>query len=223
MNNSSLGYLITEATKEAVERSRIKAQMRKLRAIIDADTARRNKAYSELGKFYYEDSLKTNSARVNFLKKLISHLNERIEKAETRYEDLELAHSVDDCSQALKTQVTTTLKNAKSSTTTLAKDLSNKARGRNTSATTAPMRVSKIKLTREQDDAIYSAIKKELKSDPETAADADSTLSKIHDILDALSEGESAEAEAGAKVSAIVEEAIDETLGKDEVAEDFTF
>ncbi|MDD6251958.1 MAG: hypothetical protein PUA85_04890, partial [Oscillospiraceae bacterium] len=81
----------------------------------------------------------------------------------------------------------------------------------------------KITLTREQDRAIFKAIKKELENDPETKETAEDTLSKIHDILDSLAEDEPEKETADVAADAVVNDTEEISQKKDEVAEDFTF
>lgn len=217
---TNLSALFAEASKEIIERSRIKSQMRKLRTIMESDKKRLQAAYAELGKIYYEGSENKKAARVEVLKKLITHLNSRIEKAEIRLARLEVARSLDDCTQALKTELSSKLNTAKAATAGIAKDLQEKAKKKADSLKKSVAK-DKITLTREQDRAIFKAIKKELENDPETKETAEDTLSKIHDILDSLAEDEP-EKETVAAIP-VPDEAENAPQKKDEVAEDFTF
>ena len=219
---TNLSALFAEASKEIIERSRIKSQMRKLRTITESDKKRLQSAYAELGKICYEGSENKKAARVEVLKKLITHLKSRIEKAEVRLAQLEVAHSLDDCTQALKTELSSKLNTAKATTTGIAKDLQEKAKKKADSLKKSVGK-EKIVLTREQDHAIFKAIKKELESDPEINDTAESTLTKIHDILDSLSEDAPKTQTAAAATDAVVSEAEEASQEKDEVAEDFTF
>ena len=217
---NNLSTLFAEASKEIIERSRIKSQMRKLRTIMESDKKRLQAAYAELGKIFYEGTENKNAARVEVLKKLIKHLNSRIEKAEIRLAQLEVARSLDDCTQALKTELSSKLNTAKAATAGIAKDLQEKAKKKADSLKKSVAK-DKITLTREQDRAIFKAIKKELENDPETKETAEDTLSKIHDILDSLAEDEP-EKETVAAIP-VPDEAEKAPQKKDEVAEDFTF
>lgn len=217
---NNLSTLFAEASKEIIERSRIKSQMRKLRTIMESDKKRLQAAYAELGKIFYEGTENKNAARVEVLKKLIKHLKSRIEKAEIRLVQLEVARSLDDCTQALKTELSSKLNTAKAATTGIAKDLQEKAKKKADSLKKSVAK-DKITLTREQDRAIFKAIKKELENDPETKETAEDTLSKIHDILDSLAEDEP-EKETVAAIP-VPDEAEKAPQKKDEVAEDFTF
>ena len=217
---NNLSTLFAEASKEIIERSRIKSQMRKLRTIMESDKKRLQSAYAELGKIFYEGTENKNAARVEVLKKLIKHLISRIEKAEIRLVQLEVARSLDDCTQALKTELSSKLNTAKAATTGIAKDLQEKAKKKADSLKKSVAK-DKITLTREQDRAIFKAIKKELENDPETKETAEDTLSKIHDILDSLAEDEP-EKETVAAIP-VPDEAEKAPQKKDEVAEDFTF
>ncbi len=220
---NTLSNLFAEASKEVMERSRIKSQMRKLRSIMESDKKRLNAAYAEIGKIYYQGTEVKNAARVEILKKLCKHLNERLEKGEIRLAQLQVAHSLDDCTQALKSELSSKIKGAKETTAEFAKELSEKAKKKANDLKNSASK-EKITLTKEQDKAIFRAIKKELESDPETKETAEDTLSKIHDILDSLAEDEPQKDSASEKVEAIIKEAKEKaTEKKDEVAEDFTF
>lgn len=219
---TNLSALFAEASKEIIERSRIKSQMRKLRTVMESDKKRLQAAYAELGKICYEGTENKKAARVEVLKKLIKHLKSRIEKAEVRLAQLEVARSLDDCTQALKTELSSKLNTAKATTTGIAKDLQEKAKKKADSLKKSVGK-EKILLTREQDHAIFKAIKKELENDPEINDTAESTLAKIHDILDSLSEDAPKTQTEAAATDAVVSEAEEASQEKDEVAEDFTF
>lgn len=219
---NNLSTLFAEASKEIIERSRIKSQMRKLRTIMESDKKRLQAAYAELGKIFYEGTEDKNVARVEVLKKLIKHLKSRIEKAEIRLAQLEVARSLDDCTQALKTELSSKLNTAKAATAGIAKDLQEKAKKKADSLKKSVAK-DKITLTREQDRAIFKAIKKELENDPETKETAEDTLSKIHDILDSLAEDEPEKETADIAADAVVNDTEEISQKKDEVAEDFTF
>lgn len=219
---TNLSTLFAEASKEIIERSRIKSQMRKLRAIMESDKKRLQAAYAELGKICYEGTENKKAARVEVLKKLIKHLKSRIEKAEVRLAQLEVARSLDDCTQALKTELSSKLNTAKATTTGIAKDLQEKAKKKADSLKKSVGK-EKIVLTREQDHAIFKAIKRELENDPEINDTAESTLAKIHDILDSLSEDAPETQTAAAATDAVVNDTEEISQKKDEVAEDFTF
>lgn len=219
---TNLSTLFAEASKEIIERSRIKSQMRKLRTITESDKKRLQAAYAELGKICYEGSENKKAARVEVLKKLITHLKSRIEKAEVRLAQLEVARSLDDCTQALKTELSSKLNTAKATTTGIAKDLQERAKKKADSLKKSVGK-DKIVLTREQDHAIFKAIKKELENDPEINDTAESTLAKIHGILDSLSEDAPKTQTEAAATDAVVSEAEEASQEKNEVAEDFTF
>lgn len=126
--NPTMSELFSDAAREIIERNRIKSQMNRILRIVKADTLRLNNAYAEIGKMYLDGTLDENSARVGVLLKNIEHLKLRIERANIRFEQLREAHSVDECTQAFKAEVTAKVKKAQEISTEFAKDLGEKAK-----------------------------------------------------------------------------------------------
>lgn len=127
-NTQKMGELFADAAREIIEKGRIKAQMNRIMQIVDADKGRLKTAYSEIGKMYCDGTLEKNAGKVEVLKKTIKHLEERIAKAKIRYEELQQAHSVDECTEAFKSELQSKVKQAKDASLEYARDLSGKAK-----------------------------------------------------------------------------------------------
>ena len=125
--NSKLSELFMDATKEVVEKGRITAQMYRLKKIMRNDLARLKDVYAEIGKLYLSGSIAKNKGKVMYATKEAEHLKKRLERAAERYKMLEEAHSVDDCTSALKTEISEKLKSAKNSTVAAAKKATQRA------------------------------------------------------------------------------------------------
>lgn len=246
VESAPLRDMFTDAAKEVIERARIKAQMNKILEIVEADSARLRKAYSEIGKMYCEGTLEENASRVEVLTGLVNHLNERIKRAKLRYDELEKVHSVDECTQAFKAELQVKLKKTAEDTADFAKDFTEKAKvkAQEISAKTKAKskKADKAELSKEQNKKLLSLIKEQLDDSEEAEEAAETTVEKIQSLLDSLSaddeiievtasDEDTAAKEASEVVEAIVDEALEEITAdkKDapaestEVAEDFTF
>lgn len=113
---STLGDLFLDATREVIEKSRIKAQMLRLERIMETDKSRLTAVYAEIGKLYIDGTLDKNKSKVKYAMKEIQHLKLRLERAEERYEQLKEAHSVDECKEAFRAELSAKLKQAQDST-----------------------------------------------------------------------------------------------------------
>ena len=136
--NSKLSELFMDATKEVVEKGRIKAQMNRLEKIMRNDLARLKDVYAGIGKLYLSGAIARNKGKVMYATKEAEHLKARLERAAERYKMLEEAHSVDDCTSALKTELTAKLKNAKDSTVAAAKKATQRAQDAVSSKSSKP-------------------------------------------------------------------------------------
>lgn len=123
-----MGELFVDATKEIVERTRIKGQITRLQEIMMADKKRLRNAYAEIGRMYCEGTLEKNKARVEMLYDTIDHLKLREERAKIRLEQLREAHSVDECTVAFREELESKVQQAKDKTAEVARDLSTKAK-----------------------------------------------------------------------------------------------
>lgn len=123
-----MGELFVDATKEIVERTRIKGQMSRLQEIMAADQKRLRNAYAEIGRMYCEGTLEKNKARVEMLYDTIDHLKLREERAKIRYQQLQEAHSVDECTVAFREELGSKVQQAKDKTAEVARDLGAKAK-----------------------------------------------------------------------------------------------
>lgn len=124
----ALGELFVDAAREIIERSRIKAQIEKIHRVIEADKSRLRNAYAEIGKMHCEGTLGENKAKAESLRKTIAHLQERLAKAKIRLEQLQQAHSVDECTVAFRQELNSKISRAKDVSVAAAKDLGAKAR-----------------------------------------------------------------------------------------------
>lgn len=123
-----MSELFVDATKEVIERTRIKGQISRLQEIMAADQKRLRNAYAEIGRMYCEGTLEKNKARVEMLYDVIDHLKLREERAKIRLEQLREAHSVDECTVAFKEELESKIRQAKEKTVETARDLSAKAK-----------------------------------------------------------------------------------------------
>lgn len=114
--STGLGELFLDATREVIEKSRIKAQMLRLERIMETDRNRLTAVYAEIGKLYIEGTLAKNKSKANFATKEIKHLKLRLERAEERYEQLKEAHSVDECKEAFRAELSAKIKQAQDNT-----------------------------------------------------------------------------------------------------------
>ncbi len=124
---AALGELFIDASREILEKGRIKAQISKLERIMNADKARLRNVYAEIGKMYVNNTLKKNSARLDYLYKAIAHLNTRLERAMARMAMLKEAHSVDECTEAFRAELSAKIKQAQDSAVTTAYNVKKKA------------------------------------------------------------------------------------------------
>ncbi len=238
--------MFTDAAKEVIERARIKAQMNKILEIVDADSARLRKAYSEIGKMYCEGTLEANASRVEVLTGLVNHLQERIKRAKLRYDELEKVHSVDECTQAFKAELQVKIKKTAEDTAEFAKDFSEKAKVKaqeiSAKSKAKSKKSDKAELSKEQNKKLISLIKEQLEDSEDAEETAETTVEKIQNLLESLSveeetedavviSEEAAPAEVTEVVEAIAREAMEEVAAETdalpaegaEVAEDFTF
>lgn len=130
MSNTTakLGDLFLDATKEVIEKNRIRSQMNRLERIMDTDRIRLKNVYAEIGKLYMEGTLAKNKGKLEYAKKEIKHLNLRLERAEARYEQLQEAHSVDECKEAFRAELSAKIKQAQDNTVIAAYNLKKKAK-----------------------------------------------------------------------------------------------
>ncbi len=126
--SAALGDLFVDAAREVIERGRIKAQMEKLLRIIEADKSRLHNAYAEIGKMHCEGTLGKNKAKTEMVYNTIAHLKSRLEKAKIRMDQLQQAHSVDECTVAFRDELNSKVQQAKEASVAAAKDFGAKAR-----------------------------------------------------------------------------------------------
>lgn len=124
---AKLGDLFIDATKEIIEKGRIKAQMNRLERIMETDRARLQTVYAQVGKLYMDGALAKNKGKLEYAIKEIKHLKLRLERAEERYEQLQEAHSVDECTEAFRTELSAKIKKAQDNTVIAAYKVKKKA------------------------------------------------------------------------------------------------
>ncbi len=124
---SPLGELFVDATREVLEKGRIKAQMVRLERVMEADKARKKGIYAEIGKMYVEGTIAKNKARLSYALKAIKHIDLRLERAEARYEMLKEAHSLDECTEVFRTELSKKISKAKDSVAITAYGVKKKA------------------------------------------------------------------------------------------------
>lgn len=230
MSNSTpkLSELFMDATREVIEKGRIKAQMNRLERIMENDRIRLTAVYAEIGKLYVEGTLAKNKGKLEYANKEIKHLKLRLERAEARYEMLEEAHSVDECKEAFRAELTAKIKKAQDSTVIAAYKVKKKAqdvvKGAATTADAITKRTSPIKIKKskpaETQDITFADLLEELGIE-------DTDIDTNSEII--LSADESAEISAilenlDAELSSLDTEIIEEETAEDgESAESFDF
>lgn len=127
-SSAPLSELFIDATREVLEKGRIKAQMIRLERIIEADRARKKNIYAEIGRMYVEGTIAKNKAKLSYALKAIKHIDQRLERAEARYEMLEEARSLDECTEAFRTELAKKINNAKDSAAIAAYGVKKKAK-----------------------------------------------------------------------------------------------
>ncbi|MBR3971907.1 MAG: hypothetical protein IKJ83_03355 [Ruminococcus sp.] len=125
---AKLSDLFIDATREVIEKGRIKSQINRLERIMDTDRARLRSVYADIGKMYIEGTLSKNKGKLEYACKEIKHLNLRLERAEARYEQLQEAHSVDECKEAFRAELSAKIKEAQDNTAIAAYNLKKKAK-----------------------------------------------------------------------------------------------
>lgn len=125
---SPLGELFIDATREVLEKGRIKAQMVRLERIMEADRTRKNCIYAEIGRMYVDGSIAKNKGRLSYALKAIKHIDLRLERAEARYNMLKEAHSLDECTDAFRTGLSKKINQAKDSVAITAYGVKKKAK-----------------------------------------------------------------------------------------------
>lgn len=125
--SAPLGELFVDATREVLEKGRIKAQMIKLQRIMEADRVRKKSIYAEIGRMYVEGSITKNKARLSYALKAIKHIDLRLERAQARYDMLEDARSLDECTETFRTELAKKISNAKDSVAITAYGVKKKA------------------------------------------------------------------------------------------------
>ena len=83
-----VGDTISEIAASVAEKNRLRNQLNHLKSLIKADSATRDQAFIELGRFYYENLREDASAENEALCEVIDSANDRISKASIKYVEL---------------------------------------------------------------------------------------------------------------------------------------
>ncbi len=196
---TALGELFVDATREVIEKGRIKAQMNRLERVMTADKQQLRKIYAEIGKMYVDNTLKKNNTRLEYLYKAIDHLKLRLERAQARMDMLREAHSVDECTEAFRAELSAKIKQAQESAVTAAYSVKKKAQdvasNLGETAETLKNRIKKAKpeedFTEEAPDFAELLADLEFEDDAqETSQDAeiDTILSNLDNMLKEVEE-----------------------------------
>ncbi len=76
---------VTDVTQSVIEKSRLKAKANRIKQVIKSDTQRREQAYMELGKYFYENHKDLIPSELSQDCIIIDKTSFRIDKATTRY------------------------------------------------------------------------------------------------------------------------------------------
>lgn len=76
---------VTDVTQSVIEKSRLKAKANRIKQVIKSDTIRREKAYMELGKYFYENHKELFTKELDEPCMIIDKTTIRIDKATKRY------------------------------------------------------------------------------------------------------------------------------------------
>ena len=76
---------VTDVTQSVIEKSRLKAKANRIKQVIKSDTIRREKAYMELGKYFYENHRELMTKELDEPCMIIDKTTIRIDKATKRY------------------------------------------------------------------------------------------------------------------------------------------
>lgn len=76
---------VTDVTQSVIEKSRLKAKANRIKQVIKSDTQRRELAYAELGKYFFENHKDLLPKELDETTVVIEKTTYRIDKATTRY------------------------------------------------------------------------------------------------------------------------------------------
>ncbi len=241
-NPAPLGELFMDATREVIEKGRIKSQMIRLQRIMEADRARKKSIYAEIGKLYVEGNITKNKGKLGYALKAIKHIDLRLERAQARYDILEEARSLDECTEAFRTELAKKISTAKDSVAITAYGVKKKVKNVTSSITdksaeaveniktaTKNVKLSKKNASCEtSDDADtkdFKALLAELEiADTDEEKDDNTELNAVLENIDAILrevEEESAQEAPDAEEKALQEDTPSATDG--ESAESFDF
>ena len=83
-----IGETVSEIASSVAEKNRLRIQLNHLKTLIKTDSATRDQAYIELGRFYYENMREGATPENEAICAVIDAANDRISKASLRYVEL---------------------------------------------------------------------------------------------------------------------------------------
>ena len=83
-----VGDTISEIASSVAEKNRLRVQLSHIKGLIKADSATRDQAYIELGRYFYENMRKDTTAENEAICAVIDAANDRISKASLKYVEL---------------------------------------------------------------------------------------------------------------------------------------
>ena len=83
-----IGETVSEIASSIAEKNRLRVQLNHIKGLIKTDSATRDQAYIELGRYFYENQREGTSAENEAICAVIDAANERISKASLRYVEL---------------------------------------------------------------------------------------------------------------------------------------
>lgn len=83
-----VGETVSEIASSIAEKNRLRVQLNHIKGLIKADTATRDQAYIELGRYFYENLREGTSAENEAICTVIDAASDRISKASVKYVEL---------------------------------------------------------------------------------------------------------------------------------------
>lgn len=83
-----IGETVSEIASSVAEKNRLRVQLNHIKSLIKTDSATRDQAYIELGRYFYENLREGSTAENEAICAVIDAANDRISKASLRYVEL---------------------------------------------------------------------------------------------------------------------------------------
>ncbi len=83
-----VGDTVSEIASSVAEKNRLRVQLNHIKALIKADTATRDQAFIELGRYFYENMREDTTAENEAICAVVDAANDRISKASIKYVEL---------------------------------------------------------------------------------------------------------------------------------------